>query len=67
MASGRAIAEQITANAERVRRVVPIEYRAGHTSVVYLLARYMYEGDSSLTDEEILTSFAVMARAEENA
>jgi hypothetical protein len=40
---------------------VPAEYRAERTRVVYLLARYMYEGDGSLTDEEILKAFEVLA------
>lgn len=63
--NGRAVAARISENAERVRRVVPAEYRAERTPVVYDTARYMYEADSGLTDEQVALVFMALAWASE--
>jgi hypothetical protein len=56
--------QQITANAERVRRVVPPEDRAERTDVVYDTAAFMLA--VPVWDEQIGFAFQVMAWAREN-
>lgn len=59
--NGRETARVIEENAERVRRLVPPEYRAERTPVVYDTARYMREADSGLADAEVVLVFTALA------
>jgi hypothetical protein len=56
--------QQVMANAERVRRLVPPGDRAERTDVVYDTAAFML--NVPVWDEQIVFAFQVMAWAREN-